>query len=197
MLEWKIQEQASQASNLINDNISKTVWRTSMRIHDLIKIQFPSWEENSFLKDRKIFLYFVLRFCFDDILSSVIRNELDQLWERYEESVFEPTLFQDIHTLPSNRINIPQKVKWIIYPYIPIDVRAILSERQMIRYMRKWLDFNRASELTEIMTPYERQNMVFEFIDKWMMRWNIFYKHIVGSKDNATDELPMLPATIN
>ncbi len=192
----EIREQVIQAMDLIEKNTSRTIWRTSMRIHDLIILENPDWQDNTFLKHRQNYLHLLFRFCFGDSITAIRKPELQQLWEKYEESVFEPVLFWDIYMLPSTALMIPEKMKWLIYPYTPVNVRLILKERRMFHCMKQGLNFDEANMTTEVILPEERESSIQNFIRNGMMIWNIFYKYPHGTKDKKDESLPQLPAYI-
>lgn len=194
---YEIREQASQAVELIEKNTSKTIWRTSMRIHELIILENPNWKNNIFLMHRQNFLHLLHRFCFGDSFTAIKTSEVYQLWERYEESEFEPTLFQDIYILPSKTLIIPERSQWSIYEYTPINVRQIIKERWMFHFMKQGFNFDEANTITDGITPEERDAIVQGFIKNGMIIWNIFYKQTTGSHDSSKEKLPELPATIN
>lgn len=192
----EIRNQASQAYDLIEANTSRTIWKTSMRIHDLIILSNTNWQNNLFLLHRQNFLYLLYNFCFGDNITAIRTPELQQLWENYEESVFEPTLFWDIHILPSKHLELPEKTKWKLYPYTPVDVRSILTERRMFYFMKQGLDFDDANKATGEISPEDRAMSIQELIKNWMSIWNIFYKFPHGSNDKEEESLPQLPAYI-
>lgn len=196
MLSKEILNQASQAMALIEENTSRTIWRTSMRIHDLIILSKPDWQNNTYLLLRQNFLHLLYNFCFGDSITAIRTPELQQLWEKYEESIFEPILFWDIYLLPSMTLTIPEKAKWVIYPYTPINVRSILKERQMFHFMKQGLNFNEANIVSEKVLPGERDVSVQELIKNGMHIWNIFYKYPHGSNDKKEESLPQIPAYI-
>lgn len=192
----EIREQISQAIDLIEKNTNRTIWRTSMRIHDLIILSNPTWENNQFLVHRQNFLYLLYNFCFSNSITAIAMPGVQQLWEKYEESIFEPTLFWDIHIEPQKDFEHPEKTRWILYKYTPIDVRSILTERRMFHFMKQWLNFEDANMATGAINPNERAAIVQEFINNGMLVWNIFYKYPHGANDKKSESLPQLPAYI-
>jgi hypothetical protein len=75
----EIREQISQAIQLIEENTNKTIWRTSMRIHDLIILSNPNWQNNQFLVHRENFLYLLYSFCFSDSITAIRTPGVQQL----------------------------------------------------------------------------------------------------------------------
>ncbi len=184
----EIRDQASEAIDMIETYTHPTIWRTSMRIYEIIMLKNPNWQQNIFLLHRQNFLHLLFRFCFSDSINAQTQIS----WERYEESQFEPITFEDINLI-WGKLEIPENVKWSIYKYIPVNVRLILMERKIFELLKKWYDFEDANSIANSIDPEERKDIVNKFTLNGMSQWNIFYKLVEWSnKNKEKDDLPAM-----
>ncbi len=173
-----ITEAASIAINAIEGQLDTKIWRTRLRIQELILIENPYLKKNPFIFDQKLFLYILLNFSFIGTIATLKREEIDNSWEKFEEADIEPILYTDLLGLEWNA------------------EYTSLIERIFQNWLVQWKDFEQIKDEMGIISPIYVPQLVQELHTKWLERSNIFYKYSHGTKDKEDESLPQLPAYI-
>lgn len=183
------------AREVIETHTSATVWRTAIRIHELIRVHFPFWKYNEALVDEVKFSSLLSSFCYEDEMTPMRARDIDG--EHFEEWHHEPILFWDAQ-FPSKRFLNADWVKDVVPPFQRINVRGIIVQRELYRLLGEWLDFRAASEIVHKLHPQTREDYVLMFRNYGFTRWNIYYKR-KDSSWNArnTHEFPKVPEMIS
>lgn len=184
-----------EARSLIESQTSTTVWRTSLRIHELIRMKFPHARGNEAIRDEVKFAQILASLCDEEEL---IWQKLPHLMrERYEEWHHEPILLSDTQILKNGGSEI-FTASSIVPPFQRISVRGIIVQRELFRLMQDWYDFREASEMVYKLDPSIRDAYVTEFRTEWMSGGNIFYKRRSSwSSSRWWKSLPKIPEVLS
>jgi hypothetical protein len=71
-----ITEAASIAIDAIESQVDTKIWRTRLRIQELIVLNNPYLKKNPFITDQKLFLYLILSFVFSGSITTLKGNEI-------------------------------------------------------------------------------------------------------------------------
>ncbi|GAB0174134.1 MAG: hypothetical protein HHAS10_00130 [Candidatus Altimarinota bacterium] len=184
-----------EARSLIESQTSTTVWRTSLRIHELIRMKFPHARSNEGIRDEVKFAQILASLCDEEEL---VGQKLPHLMgERYEEGHHEPILLSDTQILKNGASEI-LTASSIVPPFQRISVRGVIVQRELFRLMQEGYNFREASEIVYKLDPSIRDTYVTEFRTEGMSGGNIFYKRRISrSSPRRGKSLPKIPEVLS
>ncbi len=171
-------EQASKATDAIENFIDTRIWRTRQRIHELIIANDSSMKNNYFIANQPLFLYMLLSFGFKWEIQMLKWKKLYHSWERYEEWAFQPGLFWDLE----EKSNEP-------FTYVSESIyQGWFEEGKDFSEIKLSLEYN-----AKIVIPRVKANM----ISPWVLDETVFYKKPFWGKNEKESSLPTLLTTID
>jgi hypothetical protein len=179
---YNIKDHAILAKSLIDNHTHTTTWRTATRIHELIRINTPSWYNNFFIRDEKEFAILLSAMSYEQELKSIDFPRLPL--ERYEGGHHEPIMLCDTQ-FPGKPLEIHESMRWKVPRYITNDVRAYIIQREMYRLIREGRLFEESYNHIRDLNPTIREQYVHEFEQWGMEHGNIFYRKIDDSSNRA------------
>lgn len=171
-------EAASIAVDALEWKVDSRIWRTRLRIQELILTENPYLEKNPFIFDQKLFLFIILNFIFSWSITTLNSKQVFDSWEKFEEADFEPVLYDDLSRLQGNA------------------EYAALVERIYQGWMVEWKEFGQIKSEMSIIARVQVPQLMAQLNTNWLVSSNIFYKLPHGSNDTNRTSLPQLPAYI-
>ncbi len=173
-----LEQHISDTVDLLEKVVDKTIWRTSLRIHECIMNTNDTDAENPFLHDRFQFLYFLLFMTSQGFVQMTTGRELYMSWERFEEALNEPVLYEDLEDL------------W------GLSARATLTEIIALECQRAGMNFDETKQKLSSINP-SNIGVFFERLKRDGIPWaNIFYKFPKGTHEEKGTVLPELPVCV-
>ncbi|MBP9812458.1 hypothetical protein KBC86_03685 [Candidatus Gracilibacteria bacterium] len=176
------------AREYLETHTSETVWRTALRIHELIRMHCPFWRQNEALADEVKFSTLLYSLYSEGEMSV---HELDELaGEFFEEGHHEPILFSDAQ-FPTRKNMRLSSIPGIVPVFQRQNVRAIIVQRELKRLLDEGFSYREATDIVYKLQPQVRDAYVLGFRERGMSSGNLFYKK--KSSSNGSIALPTLP----
>lgn len=171
-------EEALIAKDALSRQVDTKIWRTRLRIQELILKSNPYLKSNNCIFNQKLFLSVILGGVFWWTIISLDGKQVENSWERFEEAEIEPVLYFDLLRLDWNALS------------------ASLVERIYQKWIVQWKNIEQINSEINIISQFQVTQLQEQMRTVWLVESNVFYRliHEVNNKNDTS--LPQLPAYV-